>query len=521
MPRGGGSYTVQAGESWFSIAGTELGDQRAFEALMAANPGIVSQGLQPGMVLNLPTLRTGPDGTTISPTVSFDAVSIAANITAGTMRGISDESLQQIADQFLAAGNITERQRAGLLSSLPQNSLGQNFNAAGELISGDGTLGGDGTAAAGDLVEGGFDPLDPTQRSQITDLDLPTIGGPGNRASRPSQQSEQRGGFREPQDVVAGPQAGPRNFPARGRGQAPPPPRFPERGRGATPAPRPVRDVGTVPARGRGAASAAEGIVSPTGALMPQDPGLLEGLDFGLNETIRQLFPDFAAAEGDVSTLSPTIPMLGRAVERSMMGGGESSPTVEAPSAGRSVGPAGATNMEDAMVRLEEALSMPRAAGGELSQDALTNMPGIMLPSHLDAYIAEAVGVGGMVDPAQAEAVKNTILRMGGYTLQPVIGLTGEPGIAGLAYVADPDMRNTRTLGLANDVATGSDAGQEAPQDGYIPRLWVDPNIHVRRPRTGYGGGRYNSRNSVGGRQSGYNYGTVGQSLVTHRLGFG
>lgn len=46
------SYTVKAGESWMSIAGEQLGDQRQYLRLMEANSGTTV--LHPGSVINIP-----------------------------------------------------------------------------------------------------------------------------------------------------------------------------------------------------------------------------------------------------------------------------------------------------------------------------------------------------------------------------------------------------------------------------------------------------------------------------------
>lgn len=52
------SYTVRPGESWASIAGTVFGDQRWFEELERANPGV--DLLHPGMTINLPDVSGEP-----------------------------------------------------------------------------------------------------------------------------------------------------------------------------------------------------------------------------------------------------------------------------------------------------------------------------------------------------------------------------------------------------------------------------------------------------------------------------
>lgn len=58
--------TVRKGDSFYSIAGRELGNQRFFEQVIAANPGITD--LQPGMRLRIPGVDTG-----VQPIVSFEA----------------------------------------------------------------------------------------------------------------------------------------------------------------------------------------------------------------------------------------------------------------------------------------------------------------------------------------------------------------------------------------------------------------------------------------------------------------
>lgn len=66
----GGRYTVQSGDSWFSIAGEKFGNQRFFEQLQLWNPYI--QDLRPGMVIRIPRLDTSRE-----PLVSYRAATEA------------------------------------------------------------------------------------------------------------------------------------------------------------------------------------------------------------------------------------------------------------------------------------------------------------------------------------------------------------------------------------------------------------------------------------------------------------
>jgi len=61
---GGGTYKVQAGDSWFRIAEEIYGDQRYAEQLAAANGGVSM--LHPGMTINTPAFGGG------SPAISYD-----------------------------------------------------------------------------------------------------------------------------------------------------------------------------------------------------------------------------------------------------------------------------------------------------------------------------------------------------------------------------------------------------------------------------------------------------------------
>lgn len=90
--KGGGTYTVQSGDSLFSIAGSELGDQRFFEALSAANNGLTS--LRPGMTINLPRVRSA---TGYSPTVSAEGFEAITGQPSGVIPG-PKEPINQIAD---------------------------------------------------------------------------------------------------------------------------------------------------------------------------------------------------------------------------------------------------------------------------------------------------------------------------------------------------------------------------------------------------------------------------------------
>ena len=67
---GGGVYTVQAGDSYFSIAGDVYGDQAFFEQLQLYNPNV--RALRPGMKIKLPRLNNSA-----RPTVSYAAAANA------------------------------------------------------------------------------------------------------------------------------------------------------------------------------------------------------------------------------------------------------------------------------------------------------------------------------------------------------------------------------------------------------------------------------------------------------------
>lgn len=68
--QGGGKYTVQSGDSYFSIAGDIYGDQSFFEQLQLYNPGIKS--LRAGMTIKLPRFAGNR-----RPSVSYRAASEA------------------------------------------------------------------------------------------------------------------------------------------------------------------------------------------------------------------------------------------------------------------------------------------------------------------------------------------------------------------------------------------------------------------------------------------------------------
>ena len=63
-------YTVKGGDSYFSIAGKVLGNQRFFEQILKANGGV---DLHPGMVIKIPSVDTEKE-----PVVSFDAVAFTS-----------------------------------------------------------------------------------------------------------------------------------------------------------------------------------------------------------------------------------------------------------------------------------------------------------------------------------------------------------------------------------------------------------------------------------------------------------
>ena len=93
------TYTVRAGDSWSRIAGNELGNQRYFQKLMRANPGVSS--LHPGMKLRLPSVGGG------EPRVTIDPKSLDTNVQDAlgrdvTLRGVNPYS--NYGDYLLGGG---------------------------------------------------------------------------------------------------------------------------------------------------------------------------------------------------------------------------------------------------------------------------------------------------------------------------------------------------------------------------------------------------------------------------------
>ncbi len=148
------TYTVQAGDSYSSIAGSQLGNQRFFEAVMQANGG--AQQLHPGMQITIPSVDPNQQ-----PVVSFDA--IAAGLGLGAQ-------LQAAGSTNPFAGfdpnALTDRGRARL------GELGINFG---------GQLGGFAGGLTGGVPSGGVDPV----------TGLPAAGQiPGGALADPKDRGE-------------------------------------------------------------------------------------------------------------------------------------------------------------------------------------------------------------------------------------------------------------------------------------------------------------------------------------------
>ena len=93
---GGGTYTVQAGDSWFKISGNLFGgNQRLAEQIRIANPGVT--GLFPGQTIKIPTVDLGqanlPGGRGLAVSPDFMAQSIRDQITLNKAAGRPDPRL--------------------------------------------------------------------------------------------------------------------------------------------------------------------------------------------------------------------------------------------------------------------------------------------------------------------------------------------------------------------------------------------------------------------------------------------
>jgi hypothetical protein len=77
------TVTVQPGDSAFRIAERELGNQKFFEAIFAANPSVDFANLQPGQVLTLPNVDTTKAGADITVSQAGITQAVLTDIQAG------------------------------------------------------------------------------------------------------------------------------------------------------------------------------------------------------------------------------------------------------------------------------------------------------------------------------------------------------------------------------------------------------------------------------------------------------
>ncbi len=206
--QGEDTHVVKEGESIFSIAGSQFGDQRFFEAILAANPHLKGGVLRPGQRITLPGVDAGSD-----PVVSFAGVGEALRISAKTAEAQQKE-LGEIKDPFRGfnINDLTDRGLATLesfgftqeflqLATDPkEGGIFDNFNVG---LGATGQAGADGFVPRKATIPPGQVPQPDTtpflQRPGAQELNL----GGAPLPPQPGQLPKVRGGFQDaPADLV-------------------------------------------------------------------------------------------------------------------------------------------------------------------------------------------------------------------------------------------------------------------------------------------------------------------------------